>query len=232
MTILFFLLFAVLLIVLPPVRLSAHGHCGEGREPALEIRLRPWIGLAGIRLFHADGGWRVGVLLGWWTVWATALTRGEDRKEQRGARKSVKKKTDLPDGFRTAVERLERAGLYFKRLWLPLRRSASQFYNGFRLRRISCKVAFGASDPATTGQIFGYFVAASSLIGTGGRVEATPDFKRQRLDGEAKVEIWIYPHRLLCASVYIAWRVGLAWFSERRNRKRLREGVFRAGTTS
>ncbi len=232
MTILVFLLFAVVLIVLPPARLWARGHFGGGREPALEIRLRPWIGLAGIRLFYAGGGWSVGALLGWWTVWAASLKKEDDRKKKRNSKDRVKKEPDVPDGFRTTVERLERFGLYLKRLWLPLRRFASQLLNGFRLRRISCKVAFGASDPATTGQVFGYLMAASSLMGSRGCVDATPDFRRQHLDGEGEVEVWIFPHRLLCASVYIAWRGVLAWFSERRSQKRQQKGVMRAGATS
>lgn len=218
MTILCLLLFALAMIVLPPFRLRARGHNGGGRGPALEIRLRPWIGLAGFRLFYADGGWRAGALLGWWAVGASPLTKEEGRKKKRSSAERVGTEPAEPDGLPATVERLARAGVYIKRQWAPLRRSAFRFLNGFRLRRITCQVVFGASDPATTGQVFGYGMAVSSMIGARGFLDVTPDFTRRRLDGDAEVEIWIYPHRLLCAFAGIGWRAGLAWFSERRSR--------------
>lgn len=218
MTILCLLLFALAMIVLPPFRLRACGHNGGGRGPALEIRLRPWIGLAGFRLFYADGGWRAGALLGWWAVGASPLTKEEGRKKKRSSAERVGTEPAEPDGLSATVERLARACVYIKRQWAPLRRSAFRFLNGFRLRRITCQVVFGASDPATTGQVFGYGMAVSSMIGARGFLDVTPDFTRRRLDGDAEVEIWIYPHRLLCAFAGIGWRAGLAWFSERRSR--------------
>ena len=233
MTMLFLLLFLCFLIVLAPVRLWARGRNGSGRGPILEIRVRPWIGLAGIRLFRADGDWRIGALLGWWTVWAAPLRKGEGGKEKKrdpGARDEAE--ADVSDGFSAKVERFVRAGRRLRTLSLPLRRCALRFLRGFRLRSIKCSVTFGASDPATTGRIYGYVMAASSLIGAKGSIHMTPDFESQRLDGEARVEIRIYPHRLLLASVYFGWRLALAWFLERRNRKRREEGILGAGATS
>ena len=232
MTMLFLLPVLCFLIVLAPVRLRARGHNGSGRGPILEIRLRPWIGLVGIRLFCADGGWRVGALLGWWTVWAAPLREGKSRKKKkRGHGARDKAEGDVSTVFSARVERFVRTVQRLRTLSLPLRRSALRFLKGFRLRRIKCKVTFGASDPATTGQIYGYFMAVSSLVGATGSVDVTPDFKTRRLDGEARVEIRIYPHRLLSASVYLGWRVALAWFSERRNRNRPEENIVGAGAT-
>ena len=232
MTVLCILLLALALIVLAPFRLRARGHSGGGREPALEIRLRPWIGFAGFRLFYADGGWRAGVLLGWWAVGALSLTTEEGRKKKRSGGEPVRKGGEAdPDGFPETVERLARAGIYIKRQWTPMRRFAVRILNGFRLRRITCRVVYGASDPAVTGQIFGYSMAASSLVGARGYVDVTPDFTRRRLDGDAEVEIRIYPHRLLWAFACIGWCAGLVWISERRNRKRPEEGMLKAGAT-
>ncbi len=231
MTMLFFMLLAIVLIVLAPFRLRVRGENSSGRGPTLDIRLRPWIGLAGIRLFFAGGGWRVGALLGGWTVWAAPLRSGEGRKKKRVARAKDRAEADVSDGFSARVERLVRAGRRLRNLSLPVRRSALRLLNGFRLRRIECNVTFGASDPATTGQIYGYFMAASSLAGTTGSVSATPDFESQRLDGEAQVEIRMYPHRLFLASAYVGWRLALAWFSERRNRKQPEEDEIGAGAT-
>ncbi|MDE2998690.1 MAG: DUF2953 domain-containing protein [Gemmatimonadota bacterium] len=231
MDILLLLLFLCFLIILAPVRLRVHGENGSERGPTLDIRLRTWIGLAGIRLFFTGGGWCVGALLGWWTVWTVPLRRGEGRKEKRGARVKDEAEADVSDGFSARVERFVRAGRRLSELSLPLRRTALRLLNGFRLRRIKCRVTFGASDPATTGRIYGYFVAASSLVGATGSVDVTPDFKTQRLDGEARVEIRIYPHRLLLATVYLGWHVALAWFSERRKRNPPDEGIIRAGAT-
>lgn len=225
MTMLYLLLFLCALIVLLPVRLWVCGRNDAGRGPTLDIRLRPWIGLAGIRLFYIDDGWRAGVLLGWWTVLAVPLRKREVRKKQQGPRATKKAEADVPDGFSATVERFVRSGRRLRKLSLPLRRSALRLLNGFRLRRIECKIQFGASDPATTGRIYGYFLAASSLVGARGSVNVTPDFKTQRLDGEARVGIRVYPHRLMLASAYFGWRVALAWYSERRSRKHPEEGI-------
>lgn len=231
MTMLYLLLFSCVLIVLAPVRLWVRGRNGAGRGPALDVRLRPWIGLAGIRLFYIDDGWRAGVLLGWWTVLAVRLRKREVRKKKQGPRATEKAEADVPDGFSATVERFVRSGRRLRKLSSPLRRSALRFLNGFRLRRVKCKLTFGASDPATTGQIYGYVMAASSLVGARGRVDVTPDFKTHRLDGEVQLGIRVYPHRLLLASVHLGWRVALAWYSERRNRKHPEEGVIGAGAT-
>ena len=231
MTILFFLLFLCALTVLLPVRLRVCGRNDAGWGPTLDVRLRPWIGLAGIRFFYTDGGWRAGALLGWWTVLAVPLRKREVRKKKRGPGAKDEAEAEVSDRFSSRVERFVRAGRHIWKLSLPLRRFASRFLNGFRLRRIKCKLTFGASDPATTGRIYGFFMAASSLLGARGHVALTPDFMTQRLDGEARVEIRIYPHRLLLASVYLGWRVALAWVSERRNRKRSDEDIIGAGAT-
>lgn len=225
MTMLYLLLFLCVLIVLLPVRLWVCGRNDSGREPTLDVRLRPWIGLAGIRLFHTGDGWRAGVLLGWWTVLAVPLRKREVRKKKQGPRATEKAEADVPDGYSATFERFVRSGRRLRKLSLPLRRLALRFLNGFRLRSIKCKVTFGTSDPATTGRIYGYFMAASSLVGARGSVNVTPDFKTQRLDGEARVEIRVYPHRLLLASAYFGWRVALAWYSERRSRKHPEEGI-------
>ena len=225
MNMLFFVLLAVVLIVLAPVRLWVRGENGSGRRPTLDVRLRPWIGLAGIRLFYIEEGWRAGVLLGWWTVLAVRLRKREVREKRQGPRATKKAEADVPDGFSATVERFVRSGRRLGKLSLPLRRSALRLLNGFRLRRIECKIQFGASDPATTGRIYGYFMAASSLVGARGGVNVTPDFTTQRLDGEVQVEIRVYPHRLLLASAYFGWRVALAWYSERRSRKHPEEGI-------
>lgn len=231
MTVLFLLLFLCALIVLAPVRLRVRVRNGEGQGPVLDIRLRPWIGLAGVRLFWADGGWRVGALLGWWTVWVARLGTGKGGRKKRRPDATRGAEGEVSDRFSAKFERLVRAGRRLRTLSLPLRRSALRFLNGFRLRRIKCTVTFGASDPAATGKIYGYFMAASSVVGAMGSVDATPDFKTRRLDGEALVEIRIYPHRLLSASVYFGWRIVLAWVSERRGRKRPEEGAIGAGAT-
>ncbi len=221
---LFLLPLAAVLFFLQPVRVWARGTCGEGREPGLDLRLRPWIGLAGIRLFYANGTWRVGALAGWWTVWTTPLGKDKSRRKKSGTKERAEGKPHVLDRLSAMGDRLARIGVYFKRLWLPARRFASRVLKGFRLRRFSCKVVFGAANPATTGQVFGYFMAASSLAGISGCIEATPDFEQRRLDGEAEVEIRVYPHRLLCAVACVAWCAALAWFLERRDLKR-RQGA-------
>lgn len=231
MTMLFFVLLAVVLIVLAPVRLWVRGRNDAGQGPTLDVRLRPWIGLAGIRLFCADGGWRAGALLGWWTVWVARLGTGKGGRKKRRPDATGGAEADVSDRFSAKVERLLRAGRRLRNLTLPVRRSALRFLNGFRLRRIECKLTFGASDPATTGKVYGYIMAASSLAGATGSVHVSPDFQTQRLDGEAHVEIRVYPHRLLLASVFLGWRVALAWYSERRKRKRSDQDIIGAGAT-
>lgn len=231
MNMLFFVLLAVALIVLLPVRLWVCGRNDAGRGPTLDIRLRPWIGLAGIRLFFTDGGWRAGALLGWWTVWVARLKTGKGRKKKRRSDATRRAEAEVSDRFSARVERLLRAGRRLRNLTIPVRRSALRFLYGFRLRRIECKITFGASDPATTGQVYGCIMAASSLTGATGSVHVTPDFQTQRLDGEGRVEIRIYPHRLLLASVCLGWRVALAWVLERRNRKRSDQDIIGAGAT-
>ncbi len=231
MDFLLLLLFLCFLIVLAPMRLRVYGENGSGCGPTLDIRLRPWIGLAGIRLFYTDGGWRAGAILGWWTVWVARLRTGRGRKKKRRPDATRRAEAEVSDRFSAKVERLVRAGRRLKNLTLPLRRSALRFLNGFRLRRIECKITFGASDPATTGQVYGCIVAGSSLAGATGSVHVIPDFQTQRLDGEGRVEIQIYPHRLLLASVCLGWRVALAWVSERRNRKRSDQDIIGAGAT-
>ena len=231
MTVLFLLLLAAALFILAPLRLRVRGLNGEGRGPVLDVRMRPWIGLAGVRLFWADGGWRAGALLGWWTVWAAPLRKRRARKKKRGAGAKDRSEPEVSAGFTATVERFSRAGRRLRKLSLPLRRSALRFLNGFRLRRMTCKLTFGASDPAVTGRIYGYVMAASPLVGAMGSVDVTPDFRTRRLDGEAQVEIRIYPHRLLLASACFGWRLALVWYSERRNRKRPEEDAVGVGTT-
>lgn len=231
MTMLYLLLFLCALIVLLPVRLWVCGRNDAGRGPTLDIRLRPWIGLAGIRLFFTDGGWRAGALLGWWTVWVARLRTRKGTKKKRRSDATRRAEAEVSDRFSAKVERLLRAGRRLRNLSLPVRRSALRFLNGFRLRHIICKVTFGASDPAATGKIYGYFMAVSSVVGGRGSVDVSPDFQTQRLDGEVRVEIRIYPHRLLLASVHIGWRVALAWVSERRKRKRSDQDIIGAGAT-
>ncbi|MDE2889596.1 MAG: DUF2953 domain-containing protein [Gemmatimonadota bacterium] len=231
MDFLLLLLFLCFLIVFAPVRLRVRGRNGAGRGPTLDVRLRPWIGLAGIRLFYTDGGWRAGAILGWWTVWVARLRTGRGRKKKRRPDATRRAEAEVSDRFSAKVERLVRAGRRLRNLTLPVRRSALRFLNAFRLRRIECKITFGASDPATTGQVYGCIVAASSLAGATGSVHVTPDFQTRRLDGEGRVEIRVYPHRLLLASVYFGWRVALAWVSERRNRKRSDHDIIGAGAT-
>ncbi len=228
MDVLFLLLFFCFLIVLAPMRLRVRGESGSRRGPTLDIRLRPWIGLAGIRLSYAGGGWRVGALLGWWTVWAARLSKGEGGKKKRDTGAREKAEPVVSDGFSARIERLVRAGRRLRNLSLPVRRTALRLLNGFRLRHIICRITFGASDPAATGQIYGYFMAVSSVVGARGSVDVTPDFQTQRLDGEAQVEVRIYPHRLALASAVFGWRAALAWVSDRRNRKQPDEGIIGA----
>lgn len=229
MTVLFLLLLAAALIVLAPLRLRVRGLNGEGRGPVLDVRLRLWIGLAGIRLFWADGGWRAGALLGWWTVWAAPLRKRKARKKKPRPGAKDRSDTEVSAGFTATIQRFSRAGRRLRKLSLPLRRSALRFLNGFRLRRVTCKLTFGASDPAATGRIYGYVMAASPLVGAMGSVDVTPDFRTRRLDGEAQAEIRIYPHRLLFASACFGWRLALAWVSERRRRKRHEEDIIEVG---
>jgi hypothetical protein len=62
-----------------------------------------------------------------------------------------------------------------------------------RLRRLSCDIRFGLSNPADTGMLFGWYAAIQPVILQNGRISCsvTPVFDRVLLDGSCRCDLRI-----------------------------------------
>ena len=112
---------------------------------------------------------------------------------------------------------------YWQEAWPILKRFLKRLMRIFGFRYVDLDVTFGASDPAQTGQLFGYMEAVRPMLGKRASLILTPDFTQSRLDGAGGIEISFYLSRLLWALFALIVRGGVLggkiWWRERRAKR-------------
>ncbi len=194
----------ILLLLFLPIRVGGWARC-TAETGLVRGWVRPWNGLCGIQVVYAEKRLRVGPTVWRWAPWSFLLKR--DKRPVSAPEAPAGPGPERPD----PKERRSAARLSWSFL-KELRRSTLPFVmrivRGLRIRRLSCDVVFGASDPVTTGQLFGYTQALSGAAGPRVDLALVPDFDQERLEGEAEVELTVYAHRIVWAVACLACRAG------------------------
>ena len=221
-----FLFLTFLLLLYLPVRIGiVGGHDGVAGE--FRGWLRPWSGALGIQIRFADGALWVAPMVGGWAPLGHTFStdrkpavpvrdkrkKGEGKKGREGDEKEAKKKEKQPAAHRLQemLATAERVWFYVRELKPSVRRFLRRLRRGFRLRHLVCRAVFGTGDPATTGRVYGYALAASRVIDRRFQLHVAPDFTRARLEGEAALEVSVYLYRLLWAVGCLAARGAWVW---------------------
>ena len=227
MTVILLLFIAILLLLFLPVRLGGWGQYSP-EAGLLRGWVRPWNGLCGIQVIYEEKRLRLGPMVWRWAPWNFHLKRGKKPVPEPVEPVETAEPAEVEPEQETPglKQRLFAAGpiwYFFKRLRRSVLRFLMRLIGGFRVRRLSCDVVFGASDPVTTGQVFGYALALSGATGPGVELALAPDFDQERLEGEAEVELAVYLHRILWAVACLACQaggVGLSYYWNRWRHKR------------
>ncbi len=217
---LFFILFLFLFL---PIRIGVLGRYEE-EGGVLCGWVRPWSGLWGVRVIYKGGRVHIGPMLWAWAPWRILLRPrekevvGTEVADAEGA--AERRRPSIRERLAEGLDRAERVWSYFGPLRAPVWRFLKRLLRGFRFRRFVCRLVFGAPDPATTGQIFGYAQAISNVMSPRAQVNVLPDFEQKRLEGEVEVEVSVTLYRLLWAVFCLVLRVAGAWVADAWNRWR------------
>ena len=106
--------------------------------------------------------------------------------------------------------------------WRPGLRLVRQLAQTFHLRRLRLSGRFGLQDPAATGQAFGYLQAARGVLPRWLRLELSPDFVHQGVQGKAQLAIHFYLGQALYLVIRFSARLAWRW-------RGLRKAARRAG---
>ncbi|MDI6899817.1 MAG: DUF2953 domain-containing protein [Methanolinea sp.] len=83
----------------------------------------------------------------------------------------------------------------------------------FSIRHLRCKAEIGLGSPAETGIFYGYFWAAKSIIcaiAPSVSIVVTPDFSRNRFEGEIDAEVMVrYPFMLPVYAIRVIEKTGI-----------------------
>ena len=219
------LLVLAALLILAPIRVVLRGRLGDREDLRLVGRLGLVAGLAGAELGFSSGTTTVAPVLLGWAPWRHTLS--DDKKPTRakpGKAPGKKRSPSAAPGLRDRLARmrltLHRASRYYSRLRGPLFRFLRRIRRSIRLRKAEGEVVFGFEDPAVTGQVYGYGLAASSFLGPRFAVHLAPDFRQARVGGRVELVVRIWLALVLWALFAVAIRLGLAWVADRRAHKR------------
>ena len=114
----------------------------------------------------------------------------KEKRNLRGLRSSVRRGRDL-----------------FQRFRGPAFCFLRSFFRAFRVRSIRGDLTFGTGDPAETGMIFGWVMALREALGPRFRLDARPDFVRERIGGTLVLKVLIKPYRVLWALLVLGGRL-------------------------
>lgn len=134
-----------------------------------------------------------------------------------------KKKPSLWSRWQIVRVQIDRYLDYWQEAWPILARFLKRLTHILGFRYVDIDVTFGASDPAQTGQLFGYVEAVRPLLGKRARLVLTPDFTQSRLEGAGGIEVSFYLFRLFWAVIALVVRGGILggkiWWRERRAKR-------------
>ena len=247
MSIILFLMISGLLFLFLPVQLTLSGSHREGEETSARIGLGALAGLLGLRADYRGENLRLGPTIFGFLLFSfgsgnkkkkdageveeEASEDGEDEEED-ALDEDVEEVLSLwgrVEEFRNKIGELKSHSRRLKRpVWCFLKRLVS----GFRFRWVSCDVLFGLSDPATTGQVYGYAMAFSNVLGPGARLNFSPDFVSSRVEGSLGLKVWIIPYRIVWAVVCLATRAGGAWVGHKLDLRKIRRMTVKARAAS
>ncbi len=239
MIVIYALLLIVSLFLFLPIRIGILGRY-EAEEGVFCGWVRFWSGLWGVKVVYGKGTTRVGPMVLGWMPWS--LPVGSRQKEdvdtpEAGEGEEEEEAEEVAEGGPQSFRQKLAEGLfvagrvrsYIRRLKAPVWRFLKRLLRGFRFRRFACRLIYGASDPATTGQVFGYAQAVSNVLGKRAQVNVGADFERERLEGEAEVEVAVYVYRLLWAVLCLIPHIAGAWIADVWTRWRRKRVAVEAG---
>jgi len=202
------------LLVLLPIRIGVQGEL-TGHGAAGCGWVRAWAGLAGLRLRTSASGMRLGLVAGPWVLHEFGLSREPKPKKARGPRKAKPEEPTETPGLAARVsgwlDLLEMAGHYVRELKPALWAFLGRLRRSLTLHRLCCRGVFGTGNPALTGRLFGYILAATSAAGVRPQVDLEADFVRPRLTGEGALELSLYLRRVIWAVLCLGVRAGWVW---------------------
>jgi hypothetical protein len=237
-SVILFLLILGLLFLFLPLQLTLSGSHRADEETEARIGLGAWVGLFGLQADYRSQGLRLGPTLIGYLLFSFGV--GGKKKEKKVAEEEdLEAEEELEEEGLSWRERLEEARnkfrmfqSYYRRLKRPVRRFLKRLLSGFKFRWISCDVLFGLSDPAATGQAYGYAIALANVLGPRARLKFSPDFVSPRVEGAFGFRIWIFPYRILWAIVCLATRAGWAWVAHKLDLRRIRRMTVKARAAS
>ena len=233
----------MLLFVLLPFFLSVNGTKDEGGM-TLYASLAVYAGAIGIAVHvreKADKN-RPSVRLALTLLGRKLFTFSPPRRRAKRT-KTVRAKREKSVELEKEAKAEEQGNRELRELWSPVRRGKElfqrfrepafcflkSFLRAFRVRSICGDLTFGTGDPAETGMVFGGLMALREILGPRFRLDARPDFVRERIEGRLVLKVLIRPYRVLGALLVLG---GTLLWDELRRRiaswRAKRKGAWRA----
>ena len=212
----FFVLFFFL-----PIQVGIFGCCREHRVWGWGW-IRPWAGLLGLKVTLGKGGPQIAFTIGAWTLVRKSLKRKVKKEVKKTEEEEEEAPVETPEEpVRVSFwSRLKDFWRYVQRLSPSVGRFFRRFVRGIGVRKLAFSAVYGAADPATTGRIFGYVLAISSVTGPRIRMDLVPDFTRERMEGDGEVVLLISLYWWVWAVVCLGLRVAWVWAGETWRRRR------------
>ena len=205
------LLLLLVLFVALPVFLYAYYERGEEVSMG-NVSVHPFAGLLGLRFSAGTVESKTELMLLGKSVHTLRFPRKPAKRLKKEKEKPKPKVTK-----KVAESLLERIAL-FKRLFSISIRPALSFLKflskAFKVRFFHYDIAFGLGDPASTGQLFGFFQALIGSLGTEKvRGELRPDFQKEMMQGKFNIGVTVKLYRIMAAIIVLAapilWRLGV-----------------------
>lgn len=217
------LILAILPFILP-VRIRVVGVISDGGAFSFSAGCGILAGLIGARYRRGDQAETLGI-----TVGARQLLRlnipGSDpdsgRKKRRKS-KALKSEGNTDSVNESVWGRLCHMGALARRLRTPAWGFLWRVLAAFRVRRLKASLLYGFESPDVTGKAAGFIEAIRPMLGRRTALTLTPDFTRSRLDGDADVDVYLWPPLIAWAVACVIPTAATLWFSETRRSRRMR----------
>ena len=160
MTVILLLFIVIFLLLFLPVRLGVWGRYAP-EACLLRGWARPWNGLCGIQVIYEEKRLHLGPMVWRWAPWNFHLKRGKEpvsEPVEATEPAEVEPEPEAPG----LNQRLSAAGLiwyFFRRLRRSVLRFLMRLVGGFRVRRLSCDVVFGASSDSSNNIFLGGYTS-------------------------------------------------------------------------
>ena len=219
---------AVVGLLLLPVRLRVAGTLAEDGSLSLAAGGALFAGLVGVVYSRAESASDLGLTIGSWRV-VTLKSFGkvdgseEEADEKAGKKKPAPRPKEVPQ--ESLWSRIRHMGDLAERMRLPVWRFVKRLVGAFSIRKLRTDVNFGSASPDVTGRAMGYVAAVRPLLGRKVDLNLKPDFGQKQLNGEADLEIALWPVQAVWAIACFSPYGVMLWISEMRRSRKQRKAA-------